>query len=41
MNTGNKGIINQIACWCSIIVLKLREPVNNIINKIAELKISS
>jgi hypothetical protein len=41
MNTGNKGIINQIACWCSIIVLKLRDPLKKIINKIEELKINS
>jgi hypothetical protein len=41
MNTGNKGIINQIDCWCSIIVLKLRDPVSNIINNIPELKINS
>lgn len=34
-------MINQIACWYSIIVVKFNEPVNNIIISIAELRISS
>jgi len=41
MKTGNNGIINQIDCWCSIILVKLNDPVNNIIIRIAELKINS
>ena len=41
MKTGNNGTINQIACWLSIIVVKLNDPVNKIIIRIAELKINS
>ena len=41
MNTGNNGTINQIACWISIIVVKLNDPVKKIIISIAELKINS
>lgn len=41
MNTGNKGTTNQIACWLSIIVVKFKDPVNNITIRIAELKINS
>jgi len=41
MKTGSKGIINQIACWLSIIIVKLNVPVNKIIIRIAALKINS
>ena len=41
MNIGNKGTINQIAFWASIIAVMFKFPVKNIINKIAELSINS
>lgn len=41
MKTGNNGIINQIDCWYSIILVKLNVPVNKIIIRTAELKINS
>jgi len=41
IKTGNNGIIYQIACWFSIILVKLNDPVNIIIINIAELKINS
>ena len=41
MKTGNNGTTNQIACWLSMIVVKLNDPANKITIKIAELKINS
>lgn len=41
INTGNKGTINQTAFWASINTVRFKLPVNNIIIKIAELKINS
>ena len=41
INIGSNGTINHIDCWISIIVVKLKDPVNKIIIRIAELKISS
>jgi hypothetical protein len=38
---GSSGITNQIACWSSIIVVILNEPVRKITVRIAELRISS
>ena len=40
-NTGNNGITNQTVCWCSIILIKFKDPVISITIKIAELKTSS
>ena len=40
-NTGNKGMMNQIDCWCSIILVKFKEPVIIITINIAELKTNS
>ena len=40
-NIGNNGIINQIACWCSIIEIKFREPDKITTIKIAELNTNS
>lgn len=41
MNTGSKGTINQTACWFSMIVVRLNEPVSSITIITAVLKISS
>ena len=41
MKTGNKGTTNQTDCWLSMIVVKLKDPVNKITIKIALLKINS
>ena len=41
MKTGSNGTINHTACWLSIIVVKLKDPVNKITISIAELKINS
>lgn len=41
IKTGSKGIIYQIACWLSMIIVKLKVPVNNMIIRIAALKINS
>lgn len=41
MKTGNKGTMNQIDCWFSIIVVRLNEPVSNITIITAVLKINS
>jgi len=41
INTGNKGTINQIDCWSSIILEKLNVPVKNITINIEELKTNS
>ena len=38
---GNKGTINHIALWASIITVIFRLPVNNTTSNIAELKINS
>ena len=41
INTGNNGTIYHIACWFSIIEVKLKEPDNNTTIITAVLKISS
>ena len=41
INTGNKGTINQIGFWASIITVKFKLPVKRITSSIAELNINS
>lgn len=41
INNGSKGTINQTHCCISIILIKLKVPVNKITAKTAELKINS
>jgi hypothetical protein len=41
ITSGSRGITNQIACWSSIIAVRLNVPVRIIIVRIAELKINS
>jgi hypothetical protein len=41
INTGNKGTMYQIACWLSIIEVKLNDPDNNTTIITAVLKINS
>ena len=41
INIGNNGTINHIDCWISIIVVKLKDPVNKMMINIAELNINS
>lgn len=41
INTGSKGIRNHTACWFSIIVVRLKEPVSKITIITAVLKINS
>ena len=38
---GSSGITNHTACWSSIMVVKLKDPVNRITARIAELRINS
>src|ERR1700712_1855819 len=41
MNIGSNGTMYQIACWFSMIVIILNDPVNRITVRMAELRISS
>jgi hypothetical protein len=41
INTGNKGIINQMALWLSMLLVRFKLPLNKITRSIAELSISS
>ena len=41
INTGNKGNINQIALWASILTVKFKLPVSSITRSMAELNINS
>ena len=41
INTGNKGTINQIGFWASIITVKFKLPEKRITSNIAELNINS
>lgn len=41
MNTGNRGNMNHIDLWASILTVRFKLPVNNITNSMAELNINS
>ena len=41
INIGNKGTMNHIALWASILTVRFKLPVNIITSNIAELKINS
>jgi hypothetical protein len=41
INTGNNGIINQMAFWLSILLVRFKLPLKKITSNIAELNISS